>query len=319
MRTTAASIIAASLIVTAHAQSLTGKWLGATPDGGAVGLELTVTGSTLTGTFIPIRDGQSIPIPISETSVKGGAFTFSVKVGSDGAAFAGELAGDRLLLRAVSAEPAGPPIVLTRVAEFPDTRLAPLATTAPASAPAGWRAYNRAATRVPDAGRDIVRVDERLGDGVIWLDGVEVHDGTIEVELRGANRPGQSFLGVAFRGADDRTYEAVYFRPFNFQAGEPGRQRAVQYVSHPDHPWARLRAEHPGQYEHAVSPVPDPDDWFRVRIALEGPTVRVFLSDATTPTLTIRTIQQPRRGKVGLWVGNGSGGDFANLRVTNKD
>jgi hypothetical protein len=162
-------------------------------------------------------------------------------------------------------------------------------------------------------------VDERVGDGVIWLDGVEVRDGIIELELRGANRPGQSFVGVAFRGADDRTYEAVYFRPFNFQAAEPARERAVQYVSHPDYPWARLRSEHPGRYEDAMSPVPDPDGWFRARLVVEGSTVRVFVNDAKMPTLAVTTLTEPRRGRVGLWVGNGSGGDFANLRVMGRD
>jgi hypothetical protein len=213
-------------------------------------------------------------------------------------------------------EPTGSPMVLTRVAHFPEASPAP---GAPASAPPGWHAYNRAATLVRDAGRDIVRVDARVGDGVIWLDGVEVRNGIIELELRGANRPGQSFVGVAFRGADNRTYEAVYFRPFNFQAAEPGRERAVQYASHPDYPWARLRSEHPGRYEDAVSPAPDPDGWFRARLVVQGSTVRVFVNDAKMPTLAVTTLAEPRRGRVGLWVGNGSGGDFANLRVMGRD
>jgi hypothetical protein len=204
-------------------------------------------------------------------------------------------------------EPTGSPMVLTRVAHFPEASPAP---GAPASAPPGWHAYNRAATLVRDAGRDIVRVDARVGDGVIWLDGVEVRNGIIELELRGANRPGQSFVGVAFRGADNRTYEAVYFRPFNFQAAEPGRERAVQYASHPDYPWARLRSEHPGRYEDAVSPA---------RLVVQGSTVRVFVNDAKMPTLAVTTLAEPRRGRVGLWVGNGSGGDFANLRVMGRD
>jgi hypothetical protein len=65
--------------------------------------------------------------------------------------------------------------------------------------------------------------------------------------------------------------------------------------------------------------VPDPDDWFRARLEVQGPTVRVFVNDATMPTLTVTTLAEPRRGRVGLWVGNGSGGDFANLRVMGRD
>lgn len=319
MRTTAAAIlVAVALVVPGLAQSLTGKWLGDTPDGGAIGLDLTVTGSTLTGTFVAMRGGQSVPIPTDEGTLTGKAFTIQVVAGNDRATFAGEYSGDRITLRTVSPDPSGSPIVLTRVDAFPETTVSPLATTAPASAPAGWRAHNRAATLVAEDGRQIVRVDARLGDGVIWQEGADVTDGTIELEIRGANRPGQSFVGVAFRGADNATFDAIYFRPFNFRAGEPGRQRAVQYISQPDYPWAKLRKEHPGQYESAISPVPEPDGWFRARIVIEGQTIRTFVDDTPTPTLTVRAMTQSRGGMVGFWVGNGSGGDFANLRVTPK-
>jgi hypothetical protein len=171
---------------------------------------------------------------------------------------------------------------------------------------------------VDAAGRRFVRVAARLGVGVIWKDGATLVDGTVAFEVRGRNQPGQSFVGIAFRGLDDSTYDAVYFRPFNFRAAEPGRLRAVQFISHPDHPWDRLRTEHPGRYESAITPVPDPDGWFRSRIVIEDTRVQIFVDEAATATLTVDTIAQPRGRMVGLWVGNASGGDFANLQVTPK-
>ena len=49
------------------------------------------------------------------------------------------------------------------------------------------------------------------------------------------------------------------FRPFNFKTEDQARVlRAVQYISHPAHPWQKLRTDHPGQYEKPVKPVPDP-------------------------------------------------------------
>lgn len=182
-----------------------------------------------------------------------------------------------------------------------------------------WRAHNREAKLVEEGGKKFVRIDARKNDGVAWLLGSNFTDGTIEVELRGKNAVGQSFVGVAFRGVDDTTYDAVYFRPFNFKIADPARrQRAVQYISHPKFTWEKLRADSPGKYEQPVSPVPDPDGWFRARIVIEGQKVSVFVNDSTTPTLTVTTLSERRGGLVGLWVGNGSSGDFAELTLIPK-
>lgn len=180
-----------------------------------------------------------------------------------------------------------------------------------------WRVYNREAKRVDEAARQFVRLDAKANDGVAWLVGSDFKEGTIEVELRGKNAPGQSFVGVAFHGVNDTTYEAIYFRPFNFKLEDPvRRQRAVQYISHPVHPWEKLRADTPGKYEQPVSPVPDPEGWFRARIVVEAGKVSVFVNEATTPTLVVTPLGGRTGGMVGLWVGNGSSGDFANLKIT---
>jgi hypothetical protein len=42
----------------------------------------------------------------------------------------------------------------------------------------------------------------------------------------------------------------------------------------------------------------------------------VFVGPAPLPTLEVRKLGQPDRGMIGLWTGNNSDGDFANLRVT---
>jgi hypothetical protein len=126
----------------------------------------------------------------------------------------------------------------------------------------------------------------------------------------------QSFVGVAFHGVDDTTYDAIYFRPFNFRAEDPARRlRAVQYISHPTYTWQKLRAEHPGRYEQPVSPVPDPNAWFHVRVSVAGPKVSVFVNDAREPSLVVDQLSDRKKGLVGLWVGNNSGGDFANLAI----
>jgi hypothetical protein len=133
---------------------------------------------------------------------------------------------------------------------------------------------------------------------------------------RAAVIQGQSFVGVAFHGVDGTTYDAIYFRPFNFRTEDPARRlRAVQYISHPTHTWNKLRAEQPGQFEQPVSPAPDPNGWFHVRVVVESPKVSVFVGDAKEPCLVVNQLSERKKGLVGLWVGNTSGGDFANFRI----
>jgi hypothetical protein len=46
--------------------------------------------------------------------------------------------------------------------------------------------------------------------------------------------------------------------------------------------------------------------------------VSVFVNDARTPALVVNELSDRTHGSIGLWVGDGSGGHFANLRVTRK-
>lgn len=179
----------------------------------------------------------------------------------------------------------------------------------------GWKLINRAVTTIEKDGRPAVRFEDATGIGVAWLEGVTFGDGTIEVDVRGANIVQHSFVGVAFHGTDWQTYDAVYFRPFNFRSEDAARRaHAVQYVAHPTHTWSKLRQEHPGQFEKPVAPAPDPDGWFHVRIVVAWPKVSVFVNDAKEPCLTVDQLSDRKRGRVGLWVDTG-GGDFANLKI----
>ena len=182
---------------------------------------------------------------------------------------------------------------------------------------AAWRVSNRTAMPSEHDGHPAVHLGAKGGDGFAWLVGSGLSEGTIDVDLRGANRSGESFVGIAFHGVDDTTFEAVYFRPFNFKNPEiPRREHSAQYVSHPQFTWEKLRRDNPGKYEAAVTPVPDPDGWFHVRIVIEGGKISVFVNDSSTASLVVTQLSDRNKGLVGLWDGNGSDGDFANLRIT---
>ncbi|HKW39988.1 MAG TPA: family 16 glycoside hydrolase [Gemmatimonadales bacterium] len=181
-----------------------------------------------------------------------------------------------------------------------------------------WKVAGRTASTVDVRGKHALKLSEGPGNGVVWLDGYDFGNGVIEVDILGRSQPIQgSFVGVAFRVVDAETHDAVYFRPFNFRVADSTRHsHAVQYVSHPRWPWDTLRAQHPGTYEKPVVPEPNGDDWFHVRVVVERPKVRVFVNDAKEPCLVVDELSDRSRGSLGLWVDNGSGGAFANLRVT---
>ena len=180
----------------------------------------------------------------------------------------------------------------------------------------GLNASKRTISRLTDGARKGVRLSEAEGEGPAYLPGIEFANGTIELDMKGKDVQGSSFVGVAFHGVDGTTYDAIYFRPFNFKTADQARVlRAVQYVAHPTHPWQKLRAEHPGQYEKPVKPVPDPNAWFHARVVVASPQVSAFVGDATEPCLTVNQLSERKKGLVGIWVGNTSGGDFANLKI----
>ena len=180
----------------------------------------------------------------------------------------------------------------------------------------GLKHFNRTASSLIDGARKGARLSEGPGEGPAYLEGIEFSNGTIELDVRGKDVQQQSFVGVAFHGVDGTTYDAIYFRPFNFRAEDPARRlRAVQYISHPTYTWQKLRAEHPGRYEQPVSPVPDPNAWFHVRVVIASPKVSVFVNDAREPSLVVDQLSDRKKGLVGIWVGNNSGGDFANLTI----
>jgi hypothetical protein len=151
--------------------------------------------------------------------------------------------------------------------------------------------------------------------GIIWLKDVDFSEGTIEVDLRGKDLFQKSFLGIAFHGIDTTTYDAIYFRPFNFRAKDSIRRiHAVQYMSLPDKDWYILREQFPGKYENGVTPAPQAEEWFHARIVIKGKDITVFVNNSKEPSLSVQKLNERKEGMIGLW-GVGSDGDFANLTI----
>ncbi len=180
----------------------------------------------------------------------------------------------------------------------------------------GWTVINRDVRLINEDGLKIAHLDDKTGAGVAWIENYQFSNGVIEFDARGKNDPQKSFLGIAFHGDGDN-YEAIYFRPFNFTSKDPlAKTHSVQYIAPPTYGWQKLRTEHPGVYEQAIQPAPDPNGWFHVRIVVDGSTVSAFVNNSEKPSLEVPRVGSATSGKVGIWVGDDSGGDFAHLRIT---
>lgn len=170
---------------------------------------------------------------------------------------------------------------------------------------------------LPPAARDGARVDQ-----FAVIKNLEFSNGVIEVELAGAPAPGagegaRGFVGIAFRlQPDNATYDAFYLRPTNGRADDQERRnRSVQYISHPEWPWSRLRKETPTKYESYVDLVPG--EWTKVRIDVRGAVGRLYVHDSTQPTLIVNDLKTGTQGKgaIALWLDAGTVAHFRNLTV----
>jgi hypothetical protein len=179
--------------------------------------------------------------------------------------------------------------------------------------------FNRQLSQFSENDKKGIRFSQNEGDGIAWLKGVEFSNGIIELDIRGKDMMQQSFVGLAFHGVNNEILDAIYFRPFNFQSTDPVRKiHAVQYISHPDYTWSILREKQNGKFEKAVTPAPNGNDWFHAKIVVQFPKVTVYVNDNSEPSLVIDKLNDRKTGKIGLWVGNTSDGDFANLQIINK-
>lgn len=146
-------------------------------------------------------------------------------------------------------------------------------------------------------------------------------DFTIEADVAGepidTGSVARGFVGLAFRVADDgKSFEAIYLRPSNGRAEDQlRRNRSVQYISHPDYPWHRLREESPGLYESYTDLVPG--RWTHMKIEVRGKQAKLFVDRAEQPCLIVNDLKRGiSSGRFGLWVGPGSIAHFSNVTVT---
>jgi len=167
--------------------------------------------------------------------------------------------------------------------------------------PKGWTAEG-ASVRSEERNKKIVHTataTKRVG--YLWLDGIALREGLVEVDLKGAG-----VFGVAL--GDPKNPEQILVRPALF--GKAGAA-AVEYVPAVDSGKGQAVSA-----PDSKSP-PSSDDWFTLRVDVKPSELRVFVGEASESSLTIA--RKAHEGKVGIAIREGAEGSFANFKVTPFD
>lgn len=179
------------------------------------------------------------------------------------------------------------------------------------------KVFNRELSLIHEGSRLGLHLSKDAGEGVAWLKGIEFSNGVLEFDVRGEDVKQGSFVGIAFHGANDSTYDAIYLRPFQFKATDPVlRKRSIQYISLPEFTWRNLREKFPTKYENTIEPAPDPNAWIRVRLVINNASISVYINGNNEPSLVTEKLTPVTTGMIGFYVADNSGGDFANISIT---
>jgi len=175
---------------------------------------------------------------------------------------------------------------------------------------------NREAKPIDSLSFDYIKLSENKDEGLVWLPLKNFENGSIKIEMRGKDVFRKSFIGIAFHGSDDNTYDAVYCRPANFFAKDSIiRTYAIQYVSHPVYTWKKIRERKDRIYEKHITNPPNPNGWFTMTLVIEDKNIKAYINDAKEPSLDVLKLNNNYNGKIGIFVGDSSGGDFRSIIV----
>jgi hypothetical protein len=158
---------------------------------------------------------------------------------------------------------------------------------------------------------------------LVLIDDVFFKDGIIELEIAGepapdAGKGAKGFVGVAFRidSTDYSNYECIYLRPVNGRAdNQLQRNHSVQYISHPEYPWQRLRKEQSGVYESYVDLIAG--EWTSIKIVVSEESARLYVHGNLQPSLIVNDLKHgDREGMIGLWLHRSTIAHYRNIKIT---
>lgn len=212
--------------------------------------------------------------------------------------------------------------LLTALAQSPDRKV-----IIPLDPGNGAKPINTAVLPEPYLGKPSLKVSDiappSTGDaGRMLLLPTGFKNGEIELDVAGEPGPGaaadaRGFVGIAFRvGAEAQRFEYFYVRPTNGRVEDQARRNhSMQYAAHPGFGWQVLREKEPARYESYADM--EPAKWIHLRAVIDGRRARFFVGGAMQPSLVVNDLKLGTEGgALGLWIGPGTIGHFANLSVT---
>ncbi|MBT3229106.1 MAG: hypothetical protein HOD43_10240 [Candidatus Marinimicrobia bacterium] len=158
---------------------------------------------------------------------------------------------------------------------------------------------------------------------LVMIPDVLFKNGVIEVEVSGEPAPGaipqaRGFVGLAFRvsSGEHYEYECFYLRPTNARAdNQVQRNHSLQYISHPEFPWYRLRKESPEKYESYVDMLPG--EWTKIKIEVSGSTAKFYVGESQQPNLIVNDLKRgDSEGGIALWLHSSTLAYYRNLIVS---
>lgn len=159
------------------------------------------------------------------------------------------------------------------------------------------------------------------------LVGSDFHDGAIEVDVRARLMPWadvdcRGFIGFVFRASEgDDRFEGFYVRPRNGRScTEPQRRiHTMQYFSYPGYTFAYFRERGIADYEARADI--EMDEWVHIKAEVANGSASFYVDDMEAPALEVPEMfgGAGMRGGIGLYVDNGTEGNFKNLQVRYAD
>jgi len=145
-----------------------------------------------------------------------------------------------------------------------------------------------------------------LTKGFGYVRGLALQNGAIDADL--AFDPDGAFVGLAFRVESEDAYELFFIRN-----GISGKRQALQYTPSflGANQWQIYNVPTyagPGTFSY--------DQWFHVKIVFAGVEAKLFLNNATEPSLVIPDLKHGySTGSIGFW-GQQGGGYISNVTYT---
>jgi len=165
--------------------------------------------------------------------------------------------------------------------------------------------------------RKVIHLPAGEGSGIAWISGIDFSEGTIELDIRTrGNMTGRS-AGIAFHGAARDTLDVVCFGPSDLPSVDTEMESLkVSYLVQPVNLKPDSLENFTNSFEKPINPPDKENGWIHVKISVRGKQINVFVDNNINPVLDREKLNDRKSGRIGFWVSDNSGGDFANLKIS---